>query len=391
MAIFRIQKQYDELGGEYDNRQVGMFDFHNGVYQPALGLRDGVIPYSKELPNRFQVTRPTPAYSPFIVALHVPLTFLPLHAAEVAYFVAILGMMLTTVWLVLREADPDDARYFVVPLLAFIVFTRGGHSTLITGYFTMELVLGVVVAFRFAESRPWLSAIGILFASGKPTYAIPLGIVMLARGNYRALFLGVWLSVIGALIPLVFLAEKHGWDAIIEAVQTGQEDHLDDTTEFPINTWTRLDIMAIVCKWLGANPRELVLLIGMIPLIAWPVWKLRQLRKTGDGSGATTPSGAICVLAMLTSLYHHAYDALMVVGPVVGLMLAQHAGYRNFRFYSRIALSLLMSAPLWNYTSSETFIERLPEIPMAKEIFSSVNTTCLTIAIVWLLRGIPKK
>lgn len=391
LAIVRIQKQYDELGGAYDNRQVGMFDFHNGVYQPALGLRNGVIPYSKELPQRFQVTRPTPAYSPFIVALHIPLTFLPLQAAEVVYFAAILGMMLAVAWLVLREADREAARYLVVPLLTFMVFSRGGHSTLITGYFTMELVLGVVVAFRYADSRPWLSALGVLFASGKPTYAIPLGIVMLARGNYRALFMGIVLAVVGALVPLLFLAEQHGWEKIIEAVQTGQEDHLDDTTEFPINTWTRIDIAAIVCKWLGANPRELVLLVAMLPLIAWPAMQLRRLQRDGDRSGATTPSGAVCVLAMLTSLYHHAYDALTVVGPVVGLMIGRHAGYRNFGVFARIALAALLSAPLWNYTSSETFIDRLPELTMAKEIFSSTNTLCLVVGMVWLLRSIGKK
>ncbi len=390
-AIVRIQRGYDELGGPYNNRTIGMFDFHNGVYQPALGLRNGVIPYSQQLVDEYQVTRPVPAFSPFIVALHIPLTYLPLQQAEVVYFIAILAMMAISVWIVVREGSPTMAALAFFPLLAMIVLSRSGHSTLVTGYFTMELVLGTIVAFRFADDRPFLSAVGVLFASGKPTYAIPLAIVMFARRNYQALFIGIALSVVAAAIPLFFLASLHGWPAIVDAIRLGQDNHLADPTEFPINTWTRIDFTAIVCKWINANPGEIVLIGAMLPLIAWPAWKLHKLAAIHDRNGATTPSGAIAALAMLTALYHHAYDALLTCGILVGLLWANHCGFDRFGKISKGIIALLVTAPWWNFASTETLLLRLPSIPMLKEILSSLNAIFLMMGLVWLLCSVPTK
>ncbi len=390
-SIVRIQRQHDLLGGPFDNRTVGMFDFHNGVYQPALGLRNGVIPYSQRLVDEYQVTRPTPAFSPFVIASHIPLTYLNLPTAEIVYFGAILCMMTLSVWLVAREANPQLAPFILLPLLAAMVLSRSGHSTLVTGYFTMELVLGTLVAFRFAEDRPVLSAVGILFASGKPTYAIPLAIVMFARRNYRALFMGIAFSFVAAALPLLYLANYHGWTAIIDAVRVGQENHLADPTEFPINTWTRIDFAAIVCKWMGTNPGEIVLIGAMLLLIAWPVWKLHQLANIGDRNGATTPSGAIAALALLTSLYHHAYDGLLTCGVVVGLLFANNYGFQRLGFYTKCLLVLLVTAPWWNYASTESLLLRLPSVPTLKEILSSVNALLLVVGLVWLLCKLPTR
>jgi Glycosyltransferase family 87 len=390
-SIVRIQRTYDELGGPYDNRTNGMFDFHNGVYQPALGLRNGIIPYSQRLVDEYQVTRPVPAFSPFIVALHIPLTYLPLHVAEVVYFIAIMVMMAVSAWIVAREANPHLANFIFFPMLAILVLSRSGHSTLVSGYFTMELVLGTLVAFRFAEDRPILSAVGVLFASGKPTYAIPLAIVMFARRNFRALFIGIAFSIIAAAIPLLYLASLHGSSAIIDAIRVGQENHLADPTEFPVNTWTRIDFTAIVCKWLGTNPGEIVLIGAMLPLIAWPAWKLHQLATNQDRNGVTTPSGAIAALALLTALYHHAYDSLLTCGILAGLFWANHRGFHRFGTLSKCILALFVTSPWWNFASTETVLLRLPSIPMLKETLSSVNAILLMIGLVWLLCFVPTK
>jgi hypothetical protein len=389
-TVWRIVKQYDVLGGAYVNTQIGMFDFHNGVYQPALGLRNGVIPYSRDLVEKYQVARQAPAYSPFVIASHIPLTYLPLHVAEVVYFLMILAMMAIAAWILIREVRPDLAAYGILPILVVMVASRSGHATLLSGYFTMELVLGTLVALSFAESKPWLSAIGILFASGKPTYALPIGIVMLARGNYRALFGGVGLSIIAALIPLVYLADLHGWQAIVDSLRTGQEDHLADPTEFPVNTWTRIDLAAVVCKWLRANPGEPILILAMLGLIAWPAWKLRQSKTDGDSNGATTPSGAVAGLAILTTLYHHAYDALLVSGATVGLWLSRHRGFQSLKTFERMAIILLATSPGWNMASTEKIIKSLPELPFLRDALSSFNALALTAAIVWLMLRISK-
>jgi hypothetical protein len=385
LTAARIYRQYDTVGGPYELAQGGMFDFHNGVYQPALGLRDGVIPYSLELVEKYQVTRPTPAFSPFIIAVHIPLTFLPMHVAESVYFGLTLGLMILAAWLVLSEAAPDRSLVWLGPLTLCMLVSRAGHITLYTGYFTMELVWGTLVALKYAEQRPWWAAVGILFASGKPTFAIPLGLVLWARGNYRALMLGVGLSAIGAAIPCWYLARIHGWSNLVEAFRTGQREHLADPSVLPVNSWTRIDLPGGICKWLQANPEEAYLLLGMLLLIAWPLGRLYQLRAEGDRQGATTTSGMIALLAILTTIYHHAYDGLLVIGLFAGLVFSSPPAAWKLGWLSRLILVVLVTSPLWNYGSTESVLRRLPEIPMAKEILSSANSLMLAMGLVWFL------
>jgi hypothetical protein len=266
-----------------------------------------------------------------------------------------------------------------------MLVSRAGHITLYTGYFTMELVWGTLVALKYAEQRPWWAAVGILFASGKPTFAIPLGLVLWARGNYRALILGVGLSGMAAAIPCWYLARAHGWLNLVEAFRTGQREHLADPSVLPVNSWTRIDLPGGICKWLEVNPGESYLLLGMLLLIAWPLGRLYQLRAEGDRQGATTTSGMIAILAILTTIYHHAYDGLLVIGVLAGLVFAAPPAAWKLDWPSRLMLIVLVTSPLWNYGSTESILRRLPDIPRAKEILSSVNSLMLAIGLVWFL------
>ena len=64
------------------------------------------------------------------------------------------------------------------------------HITLFDGYFTFELVLATFLAIHWADRRPLLAGLALMIASGKPTFLLPLGFLLLARGNYKALLWG---------------------------------------------------------------------------------------------------------------------------------------------------------------------------------------------------------
>ncbi len=384
LTVARVVKQYHG-GGVYTAEAGGMADYHNGVFYPAMAMREGVSPYGSEFATRYPVARPTPPFSPFAIAYHIPLTYLRLPVSDTVYFSFIVVSLFGIAWLALRESGCANSVWWWIPLTLMLVVSRSGHVTLLNGYFTTELVVGTMVALGCAEKRPWLSAIGVLIASGKPTYAIPLGIVMLARGNIQALSMGVVLSVIGAILPAAWLAYEIGWQGLIESVQQGQAMHMADPREFPVNTWTRIDIVAILAKWSKTNPSELVQLAAMLPLMIVPAWSLIVLRRRGDSDGVTSLSGAIAATSMLVTLYHHVYDALLIAGPLVGLLLSSHYGWERIGLKSKIILAIMLTGSWWNYFSSEIILLRLPNSDGLRQSISSANALLLVIALGWLV------
>jgi Glycosyltransferase family 87 len=383
LTVARVVRQYHP-GGVYSAELGGMADYHNGVFFPAMALRDGVSPYGNEFASRYPVARPTPPFSPFVIAYHIPLTYLALPISDAVYFTIIALSLFGIGWLALRESGCGDAVWWLVPLWLTLVISRSGHVTLLNGYFTAELVIGTMLALRYAKKKPWLSAIGILFASGKPTYAIP--IVMLARGNLRALSMGVALSIVGALIPAAWLASGIGWQGLIESVRQGQALHMADSREFPVNTWTRIDMVAILAKWTKTNPSELVQLGAMLPLMLLPAWALNKLRRRGDADGVTTLSGAIAATSLLVTLYHHVYDALLLPGPVVGVLLSGHETWQRISLKTKLILAILLTGSWWNYFSSEIILVRLPDWNLLRQAIASANAIMLVVALGWLIK-----
>ncbi len=118
------------------------------------------------------------------------------------------------------------------------------------------MVVGSLVALVHAQSRPWLSAVGVAIASCKPTYAIPLFLLMLARGDRVAALRGLGLSIVGAVLSLGRLLMVTTPQQLWLDLQHGQSAHMADTYEFPVNSWTRIDALAFYAKWMEIVPGE---------------------------------------------------------------------------------------------------------------------------------------
>ncbi len=383
LTTARVLRQYHP-GGPYSAERGGMADYHNGVYFPATAVRNGISPYGKHYAESYPVARPSPAYSPFMATYHIPLTWLAIEQSDVVYFLLLILLLAATIVISLREVHVLEWKYWFLPFFLAVLVSRSGHISLLNGYFTPELVLGAILALSYAEKIPWLSALGLLITSGKPNYVIPIMICMMARGNYRSVFLGAILCLLGGLLPAAWIASHSSWSELIASVREGQELHMADPREFPINSWTRIDLTAIISKWTGGNPSEFTQLLVMIPLLALPCWSLRRLKLRGDRDGATTRSGAIAILGVIVSIYHHSYDALLNIAPVAGLLLSQHASWSRFTSSSRIGLILLLTVPWWNYFSSETFLHLIQGWTFLQKCLTSMNAVAMAIGLTWL-------
>ncbi len=365
---------------EWSNQ--GQFDFHNGVYFPSKAFLQGVNPYSERFVEKYPVTRPLPLLSPWTLLLHAPLALLPVQVAELIFFLINVGLCIAVAWFATQWMPLGEARtrWFLIACV-LVVGSRSGHTTLFTGYATAELVVGTFVALTYAVNKPWLSAVGVCIASCKPTYAIPLFLLMVARGDHIAAWRGVLLSVIGAMLAVGRLLLVSSPGQFIEAFIHGQSQHMADEYELPVNTWTRVDVLSWIAKWCRIAPSELVHLVVMVFLLLLPalaLWHIRRL--TRDQSAAGLSSGVIAV-SILATIYHHVYDAMLVFPVVIGLF-ANHPDLARGKKLMRWTIAGLMLFVTWNYLGSELAIRRLHITGDTLLLVASTGPIALTAA--WL-------
>jgi len=408
VTAYRTYQRYSPPSSEFDWANRGLSDFHNGVYLPTQAFRDGVNPYSLGVLQRYEMARQTPLYSPAIFILHLPLSYLGLPAADVTFFCASTLLMaglcgLAVGWgrSIESKLAPEAAEHrswipflcLTLIALCLLLLSRPGHVTLFTGYFTLELVFGTVIALHYAEKRPGVSGVGILLASGKPTYVLPLIIVMFARQNFRALIFGVGFCIVVGVSGLAWLASFSSWQTVLSDIQQGQANVLNDPIEMPINTWTRVDIAGLVAKGFGWHPPEKIYLLAMFPQLAVVAFFIGRIakyeRQQPLHAGVLGPSAIIGLLAITISIYHHAYDTLLVFVPIVSLLFFAKTALpllpNRYRFLA-LGLSLV---PMLNFVSTKSVRDKLDLDPygFVWQSITMINGISLLLALVVLIIG----
>lgn len=390
---YRTVRQY-QTPGPFDPSAQGMCDFHNGIYFPTKALLAGTSPYGNQYASHYPVARQIPFFSPGILVLHAPLAVLPLRWAEILYFVISVFQVIMIAVLCARAAGVGGRLEWTASIAAAIVFSRCGHITLFDGYFTFELVLATLAAIHFAKHRPLLSAIALAVVSAKPTYILPLGFLMLARGNYKPLIIGAMISLGAAVLPLVWLAYHEGirivgavdlpagFAKVIDDIRSAQEIHMNMPDESPVLSWTRLDLLATVCKWTGSEPGQIAHLGTMALVLIWPMLILRRRARSGIDDGLAGATGCLVLLTLLSSLYHQSYDAMLLFAPITGLVAAKLDFWRQISPRTRLALGTLMVFPAFNYLSTRMVLSRLSLDETGYRLMTSVNGIALVIALI---------
>ena len=395
LTIARIVIDYQTPGPFTPDRQ-GLCDFHNGIYFPARAAIAGESPYSVDYAAKYPVARQIPFFSPVILWLHAPLALLPLHVGETLNLILQIGVLFGIAIVCAGAAGFRKRMDVILVIASVLVFTRGGHVTLFTGYFTLQLVLATLLAVAWADRRPIASAWMLLIVSAKPTYILPLGFLMLARGNFRALAIGASFSIAGAAASLGWIAYYEGGGDITrgasvvrdQIIQT-QEVHRSMEDESPLHSWTRLDLFAILSKWTGSDPGDLPHLAFMFLVLAMPMAILWQQRNRLHDDGIAGLTGALLMTAMLVSLYHQSYDSLLLTAPLVGLIASLvRAGSNPWQHVDqrvRGALVILMMCPAVNYFSTRSFLIRFEISEFGSRLATSINGVSLSIALVLLV------
>ncbi len=381
----RILRNYHQVG-PLDGVNYGYCDFHNGIYWPAVAIKDKVSPYGQEYSEKYPVDRATPFYLPSTFLLHAPFGWIDLKTGEAIYFALMIGLVYA---LALVTLGANGIRYSVgwCAAVMILVFTsRSGYGTLFSGYFTFELAVATVMALHWGNRPGWGGAMFAVAAS-KPTYAIPLTVMMVARGHWRAVLVGIALAALGSTIVYFWLLPDKSWSFLLEDIRFGQSQHMADRTEMPEFSWTRVDVFAVIAKWLQVNPSEGVQVIVFLMACTVPAFFVWRLRKHPESENVASLSGTISLLTMNALLYRHYYDLVVLIVPLVALAVEQRQVRRKFPTWIRMAIAGLLLAALFNYGSTLSFFGRfgIEQGSIEYLLLTSANGIALFVALILAL------
>ncbi len=387
LTATRVYKNYSAPSNNFDWSQRGHSDFHYGAYFPSTAFRNHINPYSLDVMDKYPVSSPSRPCPPITFISHVPFTFFDLGTADKLFFTYNTLLLLSLAFFSVIVARGSFHLNCWLAVTCLLLISRPGHITLFTGYFTLELVLGTLVALHFAKTRPWISALGMLIASGKPTFILPLILLMLARKNYKATFRGIILCMIFGIGGLAWLATDGGFSQVVSGISEGQSAFHADETEYPINTWTRVDVLGMFAKVFNWVPDDKVYLLGMLVLMIIPCILINQITDREENTGAAGLTSLIALITMLIAIYHHSYDCLLIVVPWVGLLLFPKNLVPTLGSKTKFMTGLLLTVPLLNYLSTQSArsILNFDQSDTAWQLITMINGVCLSAVLVLLL------
>jgi hypothetical protein len=321
-------------------------DFRDAVYYPVVALTDGVNPYD---PDRYYFTYPVgqefPLYSPVHLVVHAPLAALDLDDARATYFAVNLALMLVLAGVSLRLAGFRVRVDTTFALGALLLLSGPGKLDLRNGEPTLIIVLACYLALAARRSQPARAVTGIVVALAKPTFGIPLAIVMTCRRRVRDVLVGIAIAVAISLVVAVPLVDDAGG---VGAFVDSLRDDLTVTSESAqsrIGSPLRIDGVNAVARATGLRPGSTVALLGGLALLALGAGAIARLARLEPGSDRTELAVTLAVLTVLVPLFRVGYDLLMLTWPIL-LLLRRRPPDAIWPARLRLALVVLLLVPL---------------------------------------------
>ncbi len=389
IATWRCLSLYG--GAAYESDALwALADFRDAVYYPVRALLDGVNPYdTPAIFEAYPVGQHFPLYPPTHLLLHLPFGLLDYRLAGVAYYTLTVTLYLAMLAWSLRYFGVHAAVGRLLLLTGLLVLSRPGLMNLLLGQPSIVAIAATVLALTSLRNHPGLAVLGTVIALTKPTFGLPLLLLLWALRAYRtaALAVGVSAAINGVIVvPIVHSAG--GLSAFVESALFNNFWFHQDTS--PLSDYSRVDTLALLSRSLGTalgSAWEL----AAFPAILLPgaLW----LRRT-SGSAAVLdgPSMLVVTLAILLAAYHQTYDVLLLVLPLAWLLPTLTR--RGARDRTSWVIAALLLTPFVNYLSTHTTVTLLapliPEAVLTKAVYS-INAVALLAAYIQALWRAPQR
>lgn len=355
-----------------------MMDFYSGGYYPVRALLTGENPYDGD---RFIALYPVadmfPPYLPLTLLIHLPFGLLPPVIGAAAFFVTTILLTIVLARLVARLAGLRPVVASVILLAALILLSRPGHWNLLVGQRAVVFTLATYVSLAYATTAPAIAGMGLTVALIKPTYGVPLAVLLWAWGRRETAARGIGLAALLNL-PLVVLltVREGGFRQFISKPLRTYQTWQDFPNINPATSNLRTDAASLISRFMGAplsNVEQALLAIGIL-LLAGSV--LRLLAKHPTRQADALAVGILCLATSLVG-YHMGYDLVLLTAPFVAAAVpgSLPLGHRGLR----LALLALYSILALNWIATELVLQRWQPSGQMWLLVTSVNGLCLMV------------
>lgn len=333
----------------------GMEDYRDAGYYPVRAMFSGVNPYhTTRFLESYPVRQVFPLYSPAMLLVNSPFALFSLGTAQRLYFLVSVLLIPVFALLLLRSAGVEAGPARVLWMSAFVTAGRPMYSNLTLGQSAIFIAIGVLMALHYGREKPILGGIGLAIATLKPTFGIPLALLLLVRRDYRTVLTGIGIGATAALIPVAVLTATAGGVAgWFEAIP----DNLRHFSSHPANaldtaSWGRIDASVVLVRLLGISQFPgfgLTVAIGGLGAAALAI---RRLAHTGVSGWSSSLANAIICFAVLVSVFHQSYDALILALPLTLAAAGSHGSWGATPRAMRLVLIALLGGLWFNYLTT---------------------------------------
>lgn len=267
------------------------------------------------------------SYPPHALLFLAPFGLLPYIPALLLWTACNLGCLIIVTRLFSRQGALALATCLSPAALVMVLY----------GQFGGMIALAATLALLHGEKKPWLAGLCLAFLSVKPQFALVLGAFLIAKGAWRALLAGLFLTVIfvGASIAAFGLQP---WSSFINWTIPLHERLVNeistDGVSSTVSLYTGLRLVGVSVGI--ARALQVLLTLGVFGTA------MLLLRRTQS----TPKILAIALLAMVIGLpYSNDYD-LAIVAPVFALALFDEGATAAARIPLSIATLLLWETPI---------------------------------------------
>jgi len=384
----------------------GLADFRDVIHYPLVAAGEGVNPYDggtapladggPRYSQRYPVGGALPLYSPLILWLYWPFGYGGFYASAGAYVVLNVGLLQLWAWSCWRVAGVRPSIGQIAILTGVILITQAGRANFLGGETAIPLALASLWAVSMAPRRPWLAGVALAVATFKPTFGLPLGILLLAGGHLRTVALGWGVGFLIAVAGLVIIFARSGDLARMpEVLRHNQEVVASDPEVNAQTSPARFDSAGAIQRWLPVEGPIVGLLasVAVLGLAGTAVWRLRRRQEEPRIARLTI---AIVCLATVSGIYHLSYDGLLLWAPIAIVLLSPAEAGSIDSKAQRWLVGILLVAPMFHVLGA-TSVQRwarpllpLESIPAAVAEFGwtvicTFNGLCLLAALVLLV------
>ena len=368
--------------GVADDSHAGLIDFRDQAYYPVRALLDGNNPYdAARFMSEYPAVKVFAPYSPVLLVLFLPFGLLPLGAAQAAYYAVTVVLVLVLARMALRLGGWRATTAQVFGLATLILCSRPGEWNAVLGQFAVLGALAICAALAYGAERPVLAGVALAVSLFKPTYGVPVALLMLARGDRRAAYIGLAIAALLSLAVAAVLAHSAGGvGPFVGAFANGIAAWRAESGD-PLHTVYRVDAAALVARVLGHSPGIAVELAVTALVLGLSALLMRRSQGTSPGGTAGAVAG-LGALVTLTAVYHLLYDLLLLVVPVAWMLrqATQRAGLAGRAVCAIIGV--LLALPLANYAASERAAALLGPTSMWWNAATGLNAAAPVIGLV---------